>query len=196
MLWDAAMSLFEFIVSLYVVIAGLGITLLARSVGEIVESRSRVKLYWVHSCWLFFILLAHVHSWFNMWKYHDVASWTVGEFLLLLSVPTILYLASHVSVPEIPEDERERQYDMRKYYYERHRLLLALLGMSVLLNVVCDWLLDDQTIRSTLNMLRLAGLAALVIGIISRAPRVQVAVTLLIGALLLFGLGVVDNRIE
>lgn len=190
------MDLFEFVVSLYVVLAGLGITLLARSIGQMIESWSLIRFYWVHTCWLVFILFAHVHSWFAMWKYRDEPSWTIGEFLLLLSVPTILYLASHVSVPEIPEAERERQYDMREYFYERHRIILGLVGISLVLNVLCEFLLDERVVRSTINLLRLAGLSVLTVGIVSRRPRVHAVVTVIIGGLVLFSLNVVDDRIE
>ena len=190
------MEPFDFIVNLWVVIAGLGITSVVGRIGRIIESRSRIKLYWVHSCWLVFILVAHVHSWFTMWRYRDVASWTVGEFLLLLSVPTILYLATYVSVPEIPQDERGGQYDMRNHYYERHRLIMSLLGGSVLLNVLCEYLVDDEMMGSTVQLLRLVGLAVLTVGIVSRAPRVQVGVTLSIAAMILLGLGVMDESIE
>lgn len=190
------MDLFEFVVSLYVVLAGLGITLLARSIGQMVESRSRIKFYWVHSCWLVFILFAHVHSWFAMWQYRDEPSWTIGEFLLLLSVPMILYLASHVSVPEIAEEDRGREYEMRMYYYERHRVILGLVGLSILLNVLCELLLDEREIKSTINMLRLVGLAVLSAGIVSRNSRVHAGVTLVLGALVVFSLGVLNDRLE
>ena len=39
------MDLFEFVVGFYVVIAGIGVTLLVKSIGQMIESRDRIRLY-------------------------------------------------------------------------------------------------------------------------------------------------------
>ena len=187
------MSLFEFILALYVVLAGLGLTLLVRSVGQIIEARSRVKLYWVHTAWLGFTFLTHVSSWFLVWSFRDVASWTVGEFLLLVSVPTVLYLVSHVSVPEIPEDDST--HDMRTYYYARCRLILGLLGATIVLNIANESFLLDRFELTRLNAFRLTALAALVVGFATPRPRVHAAVVGFLMLTLIAGLYVLDVRL-
>jgi hypothetical protein len=121
------MDLFEFLLGIYAVLAGLGLALLVRSIGQIIESRDRVELYWIRTAWLGFNFVAHVNSWFVLWEFHEVRSWTIGEFLLLLSVPTLLYLVSHVAVAEIPEVPGHR-YDLRAHYYSRFRLIIACLS--------------------------------------------------------------------
>lgn len=188
------MDLFEFIVSLYVVIAGLGVTLLVRSIGQMIESRKRIRFYWVHCCWLAFVFVLHVNSWFTLWAYRDQPSWTVGELLLLISVPILLYLASHVSVPEIVEHSAE-EHDMRTYYYERHGALLGLLALSVLFNLACEFLLLTNEVLTLGNWLRIAGLALLVLGAVSSRPRVHVVITVAALAIILYGLGFIDHRI-
>ncbi len=188
------MDLFEFVVSFYVVIAGLGVTLLVRSIGQMIESRERVQLYWVHSCWLAVIFVLHVNSWFTLWSYRDLSSWTVGQLLLLLSVPITLYLASHVSVPEIVEDSPVR-HDMRQYYFERHRSLLGLLALSALFNLGCEYLLLRANVFTLANWLRLAGLGILLAGTLSARPRVHAAIALAVLAMLAYALGVLDDPI-
>lgn len=188
------LDLFEFVVSFYVVIAGLGVTLLVRSIGQMIESRERVRFYWVHTSWLAVIFVLHVNSWFTLWAYRDQPSWTVGQLLLLLSVPILLYLASHVSVPEIAEGSPE-EHDMELYYYERHRVLLGLLALSALFNLGCEYLLLKTGVLTIANWLRLAGLGILLIGVISARPRVHAAITFAVLALFAYGLGVLDNPI-
>lgn len=188
------MDLFEFVVSFYVVIAGIGVTLLVKSVGQIIEARDRVQLYWVHSCWLVFVFFAHVNSWFTLWAYRDLPSWTVGQLLMLVSVPIFLYLASHVSVPEMPENSSER-YDMREYFYRRHATLLGLVTVSILFNLGCEYLLLEQQAFTVGNWLRLATLSLLLFGIFVSRPAVHVAIVLLLGALLLYALTFLDNLI-
>jgi len=94
---------FEFLIGLYTIIVGLGISLLVRSIGQMIEGRSRIRLYWVHTAWLALIFMAHVSSWFVLWQYHEVESWSVLECMMLLCVPILLYLVSHLAVPEIDE---------------------------------------------------------------------------------------------
>ncbi len=189
------MSLFEFIAGLYIVIAGLGVTLLVRSIGQMIESRDHVSFYWVHSCWLAFTFLLIVNSWFVAWQYRDISHWTIGQFLLLVSVPTLLYLAAHVSVPEISEEARHR-YDMRAHYFERHRLLLGLLALAVLCNLLSEYLLVDHDLFTTDNGIRLAGLGLLLVGALSRRPWVHAVITVAVLAIVAWAFGYVGRPIQ
>jgi hypothetical protein len=38
------LSIFEFLLALYAIVAGLGVSLLVRSVGQMIEARDRVRL--------------------------------------------------------------------------------------------------------------------------------------------------------
>ncbi len=188
------MDLFEFVVSFYVVIAGIGVTLLVKSVGQMIEARNRVQLYWVHSAWLLFVFFAHVNSWFTLWAYRDQPGWTVGQLLLLVSVPILLYLASHVSVPEISENSTET-YNMRDYFYRRHAILIGLVTLSIVFNLGCEYLLLEHRVLTLGNSLRLATLSMLLLGICISNPTVHVTIVLLLGSLLIFGITFLDNPI-
>src|SRR5262245_12924710 len=110
------MDIFEFILMLYVIVAGLGMSLLVRSVGQMIEHRSRVTLDWVHTVWLVLIFVSHVITWFALWRFRHHSPWTPLDALLLLNMPIMLYLVSHLAVPELEDD---RVHDMRAYF-ERH----------------------------------------------------------------------------
>lgn len=171
------MSIFEFLLALYVIVAGLGVSLLVRSVGQIIEARDRVRLYWVHTCWIALVFVGHVVSWFALWRYADHAPWTVLQALLLLCVPILLYLISHLAVPELEDD---RLHDMREYYYRHARwtqgLLLAVLVTGAVAHVVIEGRLDLSGARGV----RAAMAVILVPGIISRNPRVHAAQAVLL----------------
>ena len=83
------MDPFEFLIGLYTIIIGLGISLLVHSVGQMIEGKTRVRRYWVHSFWIVLIVVAHVVSWFALWQYHGNLDWNVLEALLLLLVPML-----------------------------------------------------------------------------------------------------------
>jgi len=188
------MSVFEYIVALYVVLAGLGLTLLVRSVGQIIEARARVQLYWVHTIWLGIIFLAHVGSWFILWSFQHVPRWTPGGFLLLLSVPTVLYLVSHVSVPEIPEDEST--HDMRSYFYERYRMILGLLAAFVVLNMANELLLVGHLAPSTVSAFRATILVLLAVGMSTASPRVHALVAATIGVVALLAFSLLNTALQ
>ena len=164
------MSIFEFLLALYAIVAGLGVSLLVRSVGQIIEARERVRLYWVHTCWIALVFVGHVVSWFALWRYADHAPWTVLQALLLLCVPILLYLISHLAVPELEDD---RLHDMREYYYRHARwtqgLLLAVLVTGAVAHLVIEGRLDLSGARGV----RAAMTLIVVPGIVSLNPRVH-----------------------
>jgi hypothetical protein len=163
---------FEFLIGLYTIIVGLGISLLVRSVGQMIEGRRRIRRYWVHTSWLALIFMAHVFSWFVLWQYHEVGSWTVLECMMLLSVPILLYLVSHLAVPEINELGTEL-HDMRSFYYGSHRLIQGLLAVAMLVHTLNDALIMDSFAATPTQGVRFALLAVLVPGIVSSRPTVQ-----------------------
>ena len=145
--------------------------------------------------WIGFIFVLNVNSWFTLWSYRDLARWTIGQFLLLVLVPTLLYLAAHVSVPEIPEDTTQR-YDMRAYYYERCRILLGLIALSILASLSAEYLLVDHELLTADNWIRLTGLAFLLAGLLSRRPWVHAGITLGALAIVAWSLGFVGHPLD
>jgi hypothetical protein len=187
------MTPFEFLLVLYVILAGLGLTLLVRSIGQIIEARSRIHLYWIHTAWIGFIFIFHVTSWFAFWQFHEYTHWTVIKFLLVVSIPTLLYLVSHISVPEVYGDDRT--YDMQAYFYERHRLLMGLLAVTLILVFACEWLLLGVSEWRPNHAVRGIALAAVLLGAFSDRPWVHAVIVFAILAVLLFGLSWLDDPI-
>jgi hypothetical protein len=177
------MSLFEFLVTLYSIVTGLGLTLLVRSFGQMLEARRRTRRYWVHTCWLAIILVSYVVVWFQLWSYRAVESWTVAGGLMLLSVPVALYLVSHLAVPELEDQDL---HDMRSYYYENHRLLQGLLALTVVLSTLAAGLILHRWRLEPWLIARLVLLALLVPGIVSERPRIHAVQVLIVLALMSF----------
>ncbi len=164
------MSQFEFLLALYAIVAGLGLSLLVRSIGQMIEARDRVRLYWVHSCWIAIAFVAHVVSWFALWSYVGHAPWTVLQALLLLCVPILLYLISHLAVPEL---ENGVSHDMREYYYRHARwiqgLMLGVVLAGALMHIVVEGRFDVSGVRAV----RLATAAIVIPGIFTLNPKVH-----------------------
>ena len=166
------MSAFEFLLVLYSIVAGLGISLLVRSVGQVIEARDRVRLYWVHTCWVALIFVSHVVSWFGLWGYVHNQSWTVLQALLLLCVPMLLYLVSHLAVPELDD---ERPHDLREYYFRHARWMQGLLLAVIVTGALAHYVITGQLDFAGGRGIRAALAAILVPGIVSLRPAVHAA---------------------
>jgi hypothetical protein len=170
-------TVFEFLLALYAIVAGLGVSLLVTSVGQMIEARDRVRLYWVHSCWLALTFVGHVVSWFTIWRFHDHAPWTVLQALLLLSVPILLYLISHLAVPDLDDD---RPHDMRDYYFRHARWTQGLLLGVVVAGALSHFFIDNDFDLSGARGVRASIALILLPGIVSLNPRVHAAQAVLL----------------
>lgn len=187
------MSPFEFLVSLYAIVAGLGLSLLIQSIGQMIEARDRIRLYWVHSVWLLLIFMAHVVSWLALWRFTRHGQWTVLQVLLLLSMPILLYVVSHLAVPDL---EDERTHDLREYYYRQstwmHALMLGVIACGSAGQVFIEGRLD----LSGVGLMRLAIVAALLPGTVSRKPAVHAASAVVLLAVLALGITFVSRSVS
>ena len=189
------MDPFEFLIGLYTIIVGLGISLLVRSVGQMIDARERIRFYWVHNAWLVLVFIAHVGSWFALWQYHGLRSWTALECMMLLLVPILLYLVSHLSVPEIDELGDER-HDMRGFYFGYYRLIQGLLAATLLVQTANEVLIMDSFAATPAQLGRFVILAMLVPGLVSARPSVHSAQVVVLMALALMGSAYFGYRIQ
>ena len=175
------MGIFEFIVGLYAIIAGLGISLLVQSVGQLIEARQRVRLYWVHTVWIALIFVAHVSSWFAFWRFAGQATWTARETILVLLTPILLYLVSHLAVPDVDDD---RVHDLRLYYYQQHRWMQGLMIAALAVTQLAHFAVLGATPLAAPDYVRMVVVALLVPGIATSEPRLHATQALLLLALL------------
>jgi hypothetical protein len=170
-------TVFEFLLALYAIVAGLGISLLVRSIGQMIEARDRVRFYWVHSCWVALIFVSHVVSWFALWRYGQAETWSILQALLLLSVPMLLYLISHLAVPEL---EDERHQDMREYYFTHAHWMQGLLLAVIVAGALAHYFIEGRFDFSGGRGVRAILVLVLIPGIISRRPAVHEAQAVLL----------------
>jgi len=178
------MSVFEFLLALYVIIAGLGLSLLVRSVGQMIEYRDGVRLYWVHTVWLLLIFVVHVVTWYALWRFRSHAPWTLLQVLLLLLMPILLYLVSHLAVPEL-SDETTR--DMRAYYYRHSTWMHALMLGVIFAGSAAQIGIEGRMDLSRGGLLRSAAAACLISGLFSRRPTVHAVEAVLLLAVIVVG---------
>ena len=184
------MNVFEFLLALYSIIAGLGLSLLVRSIGQMIEARSRLRLYWVHVCLIVVAFVGQVVSWISLWQFAGHSPWTVAETLTLLSTPLLLYLVSHLAVPELDDG---LVHDMREYYYRHARWTLGLLLMIAIISLCGEAFILGHFELTPPRMIRLVFAAVLIPGVLSVSPAVHSAVA--VGLMALVATGVTLIRL-
>jgi hypothetical protein len=78
---------FEHLTVLVSIVIGMGITHLLITARELVQVRSRVKLYWLPMLWFVPIFIALVERWWAIFALHSTIKWNFFYFLFMLMSP-------------------------------------------------------------------------------------------------------------
>src|SRR5581483_560656 len=93
------MAAFEYLSVLISIILALGMTRVLAGVGEMLQARSRRRIYWVHLLWVINLFLYLVIAWWIFYRWRNQQPWTFYLFVFVLISPTVLYLASLLLFP-------------------------------------------------------------------------------------------------
>ncbi len=157
------MSPFEYLSVLISIILALGMTRVLAGVGEMLQARSRRRVYWVHLIWVVNLFLYLVIAWWIFYRWRNQQPWTFFLFVFVLISPTILFLASLLLFPS--ESSLDQFIDYKKHYYANQRAFFAIFALFTPVDFVDSALkgmqhfleLGPQYLVS--NSLYLAGLA-------------------------------------
>jgi hypothetical protein len=180
------------LLTLYSIVAGLGISRLVQGVASMIEARDRLRFHWLHTAWLAIIFLAHVVSWFALIRFAKGAHWTVFNAIGALCMPILLYLVSDLVVPRMGSDER---VDLRDYYFRNYRWFTGLLIVFVLLAIGVQIAVERKTDWADGGFLRFLALVVLAIGFSSPRPAVQACQTLVLLAIGVVGAAFVSVKL-
>ncbi|PYJ65618.1 MAG: hypothetical protein DME76_18095 [Verrucomicrobia bacterium] len=127
------MSAFEYLSVLISIILALGMTRVLGGVGEMLQARSRRRIYWVHAVWIVNLFLYLVIAWWIFYRWRNQPQWTFLLFVFVLISPTILYLASLILFP--PESALDKSIDYKTHFYANHRAFFILLCMFTVVDI-------------------------------------------------------------
>jgi hypothetical protein len=128
------MDPFSYLVVLTSIVLGLAITRVIGGLGNIIQTRRRKRVYWVHIVWMMNLLLTITIVWWVAYRWRMQQHWTFFLFLWLLLTPTLLYLISALIFPDT--DEAQMVTDWEKYYYESHRDIFMLYALVFPIDLV------------------------------------------------------------
>jgi hypothetical protein len=115
---------FSYLSVLISIVLALGMTRVLAGVGEMLQARTRHRIYWVHVVWIVNVFLYLVVAWWIFYRWRNQQPWTFLLFVFVLISPTILYLASLLLFPR--ESELERPVDYKTHYYANHRAFFTI----------------------------------------------------------------------
>ena len=128
------MDPFSYLSVLISIILALGMTRVLAGVGEMLQARSRRRLYWVHAVWVANLFLYLLVAWWSFYRWRSQQPWTFFLFIFVLISPTILYLASIVLFP--PESSLDEFVNYKTHYYSNHRAFLVLFALFTPVDIV------------------------------------------------------------
>jgi hypothetical protein len=123
------MSAFEYLSVLISIVLALGMTRVLAGIGEMLQARSRRRIYWVHVIWVVNLFLYLVVAWWIFYRWRNEQPWTFFLFVFVLISPTLLYLASMLLFPR--EGEVDESVNYKTHFYANHRaffIIFALFG--------------------------------------------------------------------
>ena len=89
-----------------------------------------VVFYWPHTAICFITFFTIILFWWTSYPLRDLEyfpndNWNLFTFLLYLSVPFLFFMVSEIVAPTL-EQHKEKEVNLREYYYHNHRVILGL----------------------------------------------------------------------
>jgi len=164
-------------------VLGIGLTRLLSSAVMILRNRGEFEFDLLPIAWAAFIFIAQIQFWWGILELSSLMSvWTLGNFLILLSMPLLLFVAAALVLPHEP---RKQDLSLRKGFERDGRLSLIALALYNVIASVADalwWSVDFVSVQGTM----LVGLAILPLWLFfASSLPVQIAITVVYGVLLI-----------
>ena len=128
------MDPFSYLSVLISIVLALGMTRVLAGVGEMLQARSRRRIYWVQVVWSINVFIYLVVAWWVFYRWRNQQSWTFFLFIFVLINPTILYLASLLLFPR--EGAVDESTNYKTHFYANHRAFFIILALYAPVDLV------------------------------------------------------------
>src|SRR6267154_41952 len=121
------MDPFSYLSVLISIVLALGMTRVLAGLGDMLQARSRRRIYWVHAVWIVNVFLYLVIAWWLFYRWRNQQLWTFFLFVFVLISPTILYLAAVLLFPREGSPVESTNY--KTHFYANHRAFFILMAL-------------------------------------------------------------------
>lgn len=120
------MDPFSYLSVLISIVLALGMTRVLAGVGEMLQARSRRRIYWVHVVWALNLFIYLVVAWWVFYRWRYQQPWTFFLFVFVLISPTVLYLAALLLFPR-EAASADDSINYKTHFYANHRAFFIVL---------------------------------------------------------------------
>ena len=178
------MDAFGYLSVMVSIVLGLGLTQLFAGIGNLVQIRRRVKLYWLHSLWVLLIIVLHLHMWWSFWALRGVVDWTYATFVYVLIGPAALVIASHIIIPELLDG----RIDVERHYFDTSPVFFGILTVTAAWAMFLESIMGLRSFFVPFRFLQVAGVVAFGSCSASKNKHLHAAAIVLIVLLLVTGI--------
>ncbi len=161
---------FAYLSVLLSIILGLAIAEVLQGYSALLLSRSKVKLYAPPLIWSVMMLLMATQFWWASfglaWREH----WDFAAFTAVLLQTVMMYMGTTVVLPKGLSDQ---PIDLKAHYYREATPFFTFGLLFLVVGIVKDWLLDQSFAQPMSVPFTTLFVAATVVALITRRPRVH-----------------------
>ncbi len=191
------MDLFEHLSLIPFLLVALGLIKIISVIAHYIEISNKyreseikpIKLYWVHSLFIFATFIALLLYWWNSYQFNDYReeknlTWNMGEYFLYMLPGIFLYLSLEIAIPEMKNDD---PIDMKEHYYNNSNEMWATVSFVAMTSVLFSLFLYGNPVISRATLSRVALLLLLIPMCFTRKEKVHrimivvFVITMLIG---------------
>ena len=184
MLKYGPMDGFKYLSVMVSILLGLGISTLFGGIGNLVQIRRRVKLFWLHSLWVMLLVFLHLHMWWSFWALRGVTEWTYFTFVYILIGPGALVIASHMIIPELIGE----RIDVERYYFDSSPLFFGILTVAAVWAMFLEPIMGLRGFLHPFRILQVMAIVAFTTCAASRDRRLHALAIILIVVMLVIGI--------
>jgi hypothetical protein len=158
------MSIFEYLMVMVSIILGLSITQVLRGLSKIARSSQWSGVVTTYGVFLFAL---HVQTWWALWDLSTVPEWNFLFFLLLISIPSVLFATTELLFPMATTAET----DWQAHYESVRKLFLSVLGLWTILALLETRIFLGTPLTHPYRIVQLSILGLIIAGILLPARR-------------------------
>jgi len=168
------MTLFEFIVGMISVILALAIAQLFVGVTELMHRRARVRFFLPHGIWVVNLFIITFLHWWSLWTFRDLP-WNFAMFFYSLIGPSLMFFAATMISPR---DWSAEIIDVMDHFLNFRQLFLSVFIVMLVLFTFDGPLFGTEELFNALRVTQMFLFATAAWGLVSRNPRVHLAISL------------------
>ena len=180
-LLQAPASAYQHVVVVMSIVLGLAVTGLLKGVAQLYRTRTRVRLYWVHSAWVGLLLVFSLLLWWTFWSYRGITEWNFLRFVLYLSPIVTLYYLTAIIIP----DPSDTVSDLKQYYFANRAALFGTFALCGVLAGLTAVFVRGLPWSDPSHLFRLVLVLLMLIVMRSASERVHAVILLISAAMML-----------